>query len=64
MQKDRFYFSHIPDENEWSVGNWARMIAIPHRWWSIREWIFINEFLAKNQIYFKKESASESEVER
>lgn len=51
---DKVYFSHIPDDS-WCVGEYATIIAIPRKWWSIKEWRFMNEFLRTHQIYFREE---------
>lgn len=54
MDRDKVYFSNIDDDWMKPSGDWANLIAIPRRWWSIKDWKFINDFLKHHQIYFAR----------
>ena len=49
---NRFYFSNIPDENSWSSNdnNEMRMILLPKKWWSIKEWKLAKDLMKELRI--------------
>lgn len=49
---NKIFFSDIPNEQTWAIPDMATVFAIPKKWWSIRSWILINQFLRNKQIFF------------
>jgi len=54
--EERLYFSNVQDSEQWMTPNYGFIIIIPRRWWSIKDWGFLNDFIRHHQIYFHKET--------
>ena len=51
MKQKPLLFTQMEDRNAWPAADWADvvwwkgtpLIAIPHRWWSVSQWLKANE---------------------
>ena len=54
--KGTVYFSVVCDPDKWeSAIDSARLIAIPKKWWNIKQWILVNSFLEKIDGFARKD---------
>jgi len=55
MKEQKEHCSEVPFEEWPDEVDFARLIAIPQRWWSIKDWKFVNGAIRRGAWIFRKE---------